>query len=112
MYPAWDDREARQAAAVAAIELGMGWFIKINRQARGWSLGDLAEQCSIPEGLLKLYEEGDLSIHDMNLGTLVDIAEAFDVVLRVDFTTFQVLAESSQRLCEDDLTVQPFQPHQ
>lgn len=105
--PAWKNPEFRQGYMEASITQGVAWQIRINREARGWSPAELAKHAGLEASTIAIYEDTEVDLGALSLGVLSQIAHAFGVVLRVDFTSYATLAQSSEHLTEADLYVPP-----
>lgn len=96
--PKWSDEEYRQAYMEAAVEQGVAWQIKINREARGLTQEELAKATGTGQSAISRAE--DPSYGAQSLEVLIKIANAFDCALSVKFVSYSQLAFDSERLGE------------
>lgn len=82
----------------AAVEQGIAWQIKINRELRGLTLEDLANVTGIDQSVISQAEDPCCGLQDLNF--LVKVAHAFDCALSVKFVSYSQLAFDSERLGE------------
>jgi len=61
-----------------AVETRLAKRLKLERDARGWSLADLAERSGVSRGAISKIERGESS---PTAGLLVRLADAFDLTL-------------------------------
>ena len=94
--PNWRDREYREAYMEAAIEQGIAWQIRINRQFRGLTQKQLAEAVGTGQSAISRLE--DPSYGAQSLDVLVKIAKHFDCALVVKFASYSELAYASERI--------------
>lgn len=85
--------EERAEFVAAHIEEGIPFQIRANRIARGWSQSDLGNVCGMKQTAISRLEGGEGGLP--NLGTLLRIAQAFDVVFAGRFMSFSELLEWS-----------------
>ncbi|MDO8369605.1 MAG: helix-turn-helix transcriptional regulator [Candidatus Nitrotoga sp.] len=97
----WADIEYRHLYMNAAIEQGVAWQIKNNRERRHLSQKALANCISTKQSAISRAEDPSYGRH--NLETLVKIANAFDCALQVRFVPYSQLAEDSDDLSPDAL---------
>jgi len=90
----------------AAIEQGVAWQIRINRQFRKLSQSQLAELIETQQSIISRFEDPEYGAH--SLETLKKIAKAFDCALSVKFISYGDLARESERLSEADQYAVPF----
>lgn len=82
----------------AAVEQGIAWQIKINRELRGLTQDELAKAIGTGQSAISRIE--DPTYGAQSLEVLVKIANAFDCALSVKFVSFSQLAFDSERLGE------------
>lgn len=104
--PEWKDREYREAYMEAAVEQGVAWQIRINRQKRGLSQKALASAIGTQQSGVSRLEDPEYGGH--SLETLVNIAKAFDCALAVKFISYSQLASEANRLTEGEQYAYPF----
>lgn len=92
----WGNSEYRHAYMESAIEQGVAWQIRINRERRGLSQSDLARLIGSKQSAISRVEDESYGRH--RLETLVKIANAFDCVLQVRFVPYSKLARDSEDL--------------
>src|SRR5690554_2415184 len=81
--PEWVDAEYRQAYAEAAIEQGIAWQIRANREARNLSQTELAKKIGTRQSAVSRLEDPEHGGH--TIPTLLKLAHAFDCALSVKF---------------------------
>lgn len=97
----WRNLEYRQSYMEAAIEQGVAWQIKTNRERRGLSQKELASRITSKQSAISRAEDPSYGRH--RLETLVKIANAFDCALQVKFIPYSQLAKDSDDLSPDAL---------
>jgi len=98
---AWADREYREAYADAAVEQGVAWQVKANREARGWSQKELASLIGTKQSAISRIEDPEYGSY--SLPVLQKIAHAFDCALIVKFAAYSHLALESVSLSPQKL---------
>ena len=74
----------------------MAYQIKAMRETRGWSQADLAKKASKSQSNIARLEDPDYG--KFSIQTLVELADAFDVWLSVEFVSFKTgLARTANR---------------
>lgn len=104
--PQWGDKEYRDAYMQAAVEQGVAWQIKINRQHRHMSQKALAVALGTQQSAVSRLEDPDYGCH--SLETLLDVAKVFDCALSVKFVPYSELAIDSENLSEADQYAAPY----
>ena len=92
----WADKEFRDSYAEAAIEQGIAWQIRTNREFRALSQKKLAEIIGSKQSSVSRMEDPEYGCH--SLSHLMKIASAFDCALLVKFVGFSTLARESEYL--------------
>lgn len=92
----WRIREYRHAYMDAAVEQGVAWQIKINRERRNLTQTQLAEGIGSKQSCISRSEDPSYGHH--NLETLKKIAHVFDCALQVKFIPYSQLAKDSHDL--------------
>lgn len=92
----WCDLEYRHAYMDAAVEQGVAWQIKINREYRNLTQKQLARDIGSKQPCISRAEDPSYGRH--NLETLTKIAHAFDCALQVKFIPYSQLAKESNDL--------------
>ena len=95
-YTKWRKVEYRHAYMGSAIEQGIAWQIRINREGRKMSQRDLASKIGSRQSAISRAEDTSYGRH--RLETLVKIANAFDCALQVRFVPYSSLARDSDDL--------------
>lgn len=102
----WTDVEYRHATMEAHIEQGLAWQIRVNREERGWTQSDLAHRMGTRQSAISKLE--DTEGGNVQLGTLIRAAKAFDCALVVRFVPWSVLASVVNDLHPDRLYAPSF----
>jgi len=102
----WQKTEYRHAYMEAAVEQGIAWQIKINRERRQLSQSKLAESIGSQQSAISRAEDPSYGRH--SLDTLVKIANAFDCALQVQFIPYSKLARDSDDFSPVTLYVSPY----
>lgn len=97
----WKKKEYRHAYMQSAIEQGIAWQIKINRERRSMSQSTLAEAIGSKQSAISRAEDPSYGRH--SLDTLVKIANTFDCALQVKFVPYSKLARDSHDLSAEAL---------
>jgi len=105
-YPKWRDTDYRRSYVVAAVEQGLAWQIRANRQSRNLTQEELAQKIGTQQSAISRLEDPTYGAH--SLDTLLMLAHAFDCALSVRFTSFSRLAEESADLSPLALVAEPF----
>lgn len=92
----WRTIEYRQSYMEAAIEQGVAWQIKINRERRNLTQTELASRIGSKQSGISRAEDPSYGRH--SLDTLVKIAHVFDCALQVRFIPYSQLAKDSDDL--------------
>ncbi|QHE88866.1 helix-turn-helix domain-containing protein [Hydrogenophaga sp. BPS33] len=91
----------------AAIEQGVAWQIRLNREFRGMSQRELAKLLGTQQSAVSRLEDPSYGNH--SLETLAKIAKIFDCALSVKFVSYSQLAYESERLGEAEQCAMPFE---
>lgn len=86
---------------VAAIEQGIAWQIRANREGRGWTQRELAERLETGQSAVSRLEDPEYGAQ--SLETLVRVAKAFDCALIVKLAPYSALAADSEDLSHEHL---------
>jgi len=97
----WKNAEYRHAYMEAALEQGVAWQIKINRESRKLSQAQLARCIGSRQSAISRAEDPSYGRH--RLETLVKVANAFDCALQVKFVPYSQLAKDSDDLSPEAL---------
>lgn len=103
----WVDQTYREAYAEAAVEQGIAWQVRINRERRGMSQAELARRMDTKQSAISRLEDPGYGAH--SLAQLQKVARAFDCALIVKLAAYSTLALESHHLSEDDLFVPGYQ---
>lgn len=76
----------RHAYVGAHARRGIAHQVRVMRQDRGWSQGDLAKKMGKPQSVVSRIE--DPAYGRLTMATLLGVAQAFDVALSVRFVSF------------------------
>jgi predicted XRE-type DNA-binding protein len=98
--PEWEDREYRKAYAIAAVEQGVAWQIRINRELRKMSQDELAEAMGTHQSAISRMENPEYGKYSIPM--LLKAADAFDCALFVKLVPYSALAYESEFLSEED----------
>lgn len=90
----------------AAVEQGVAWQIKINRQHRRLSQRALASALGTKQSAVSRLEDPEYGSH--SLETLLEVAKVFDCALSVKFVSYSDLATDSENLSEADQYAPPY----
>lgn len=105
----WEDKEYREAYMEAAVNYGLAWQIKSNREMRRMGKEDLYRRLKALNGKpcqIKILE--DAEIWGKRLRHLKALAKAFDCALLVKFVPYSKLAEEYKDLSPTDLFAAPY----
>lgn len=98
--PEWEDRESRKAYAIAAVEQGVAWQVRINRELRKMSQEELAEAMGTHQSAISRMENPEYGKYSIPM--LLKVADAFDCALFVKLVPYSALAYESEFLSEED----------
>jgi len=102
----WREKEYRDAYMVEAVNQGIAWQIKINRESRGLSQKKLASLLGTQQSAISRLEDPDYGAH--SLDSLKQVARVFDCALLLKLVPFSVLAADSEHLSPEDLFAAPY----
>lgn len=97
----WRDRESREFYVEAAVEQGLAFQIRVNREKRGWSQKQLARLMGTGQSAISRMEDPNYGAH--SLQQLIKLAHVFDCSLIVKLAGFSKLARESRSLTERHL---------
>ncbi len=90
------DRLFRREYVAEQARSGVAYQLKAMREARGWSQADLAKMANKSQSNIARLEDPDYG--KFSLQTLLELSDAFDVWLSVEFVPFNTgLARTSNR---------------
>lgn len=95
----WRDPEYRHAYMEAAIDQGVAWQIRVNREERGWTQAEFAKRIRSGQSAVSRLEDPEAG--GLRLSTLKKVAQAFDCALIVRFAPYSELARLSMDLGPD-----------
>ncbi|URL59636.1 helix-turn-helix transcriptional regulator [Luteibacter flocculans] len=102
----WRNEEYRKSYAEAAVDQGISWQIRINREMRGMTQRDLADRLSTRQSAISRMEDPEYGSH--SLARLKEVAHAFRCALLVKLVPYSALARESFLLAEKDLYVRSY----
>lgn len=105
-YVEWRDKAYRDAYMKEAVDQGIAWQIKINRERRGLSQKQLAATLKTQQSAISRLEDPNYGAH--SLDTLKEVARAFDCALLLKLVPYSALAEDIDHLSPDDQFAAPF----
>ena len=97
----WTDRESREFYAEAAVEQGLAYQIRVNRERRKMSQRELGKIVGTRQSAISRMEDPDYGSH--SIPKLLKVAHAFDCALLVKLVPFSMLAVEAEHLSEHDL---------
>lgn len=97
----WSDRESREYYAEAAVEQGLAYQIRVNRELRGMTQRQLATAMSTRQSAVSRMEDPDYGSH--SIPKLLQLAHVFDCALLIKLVPFSTLALEAKCLSEDHL---------
>lgn len=97
----WADRESREYYAEAAVEQGLAYQIRINRELRGLTQRELAATIGTRQSAISRMEDPDYGSH--SIPKLLQVAHAFDCALLIKLVPFSTLAREAKCLTEQHL---------
>lgn len=97
----WSDRESREYYAEAAVEQGLAYQIRVNRELRGMSQRQLAAAMGTRQSAISRMEDPDYGSH--SIPKLLKLAHAFDCALLIKLVPFSTLAYEAKCLSEEHL---------
>lgn len=104
--PGWlREQEDREAYLESCLEQDVAWQIRLNREARNMSQGDLADVVGTRQSSIARAENPSYGKH--SLAMLTKIAHAFDCALLVRFVSWQEFVRSASDTSPSALTVVP-----
>lgn len=106
LRPEWRDSEYRQGYMEAAVEQGVAWQLKINREARGISQVEMARLLGTKQSAVSRMEDPSYGVH--NLETLKKAAAVFDCALLVRFVSYSVLGREAECLSPGELYAESY----
>jgi transcriptional regulator with XRE-family HTH domain len=101
LQPEFQDEEYRRAYADDCLDTMIATQIKVLREQRGMTQGQLALATGMKQPRIPLLEDATYS--NWSINTLKRFAKAFDVALSVKFETFSKLIEDFENLSRESL---------
>jgi len=100
------EKEMRDAYVQAQTRVKLAHQIRSLRTQREWSQGKLGELLGKPQSNVSRLEDADVGKY--TLSTLLELASAFDVAVRVEFASYPDFLESTADLSPVALQVKSF----
>jgi transcriptional regulator with XRE-family HTH domain len=100
------DPQYRAAYAEAACHSALPYQIRITREQRGWTRGQLAAKAKVSLRTIVRYEEAELTV--IHIPTLCKIANALDVCAKVSLISYAQMERDRHRLGAKHLYVPPY----
>lgn len=100
-------KEFRDAYVVSHLSHGLAHQIRVLRTQRGWTQAELAEKLGIKMQSAVARME-DPSYGKLSLGTLLRLAQVFDVALSTRFVSFSQFLLEREDVSASNLRVQSF----
>ena len=97
------DPEYAQGYAEAHLETFMSAQIKVLREQNGWSQAELASKIGVTERTLRRMESVNFAYSAWNIKTLIKLARAFRLRLRVSFETYGALIQELDTMDRENL---------
>jgi|HubBroStandDraft_1064217.scaffolds.fasta_scaffold54381_3 transcriptional regulator with XRE-family HTH domain len=101
LRPEFQDEEYRHAYADECLSVMIATQIKVLREQREMTQGDLAEATGMKQPRIPLLEDSNYS--NWTINTLKRFAKAFDVTLSVKFETFSRFIADFENLSRESL---------
>lgn len=89
-------KAAREAFVEQSVSASIANQITALREQRGWTRAEFARRASKPQSVVTRLE--DPSYGRLNLQTLIEVANVFDVALQVRFLSFGEAVDSQTRM--------------
>lgn len=105
-FDEWREKAYRDAYMAEAVDQGIAWQIRINRESRGLSQKQFAAALGTQQSAVSRLEDPDYGAHSLAL--LKQVARAFDCALLLKLIPFSELAAETERLSPEDLFAAPF----
>lgn len=100
------NKELRHAWGKTRLYETLALQIRLNRQERNWSQGELAKKAGI--SLMSVWRLEHVRLGGWTINTLIKIAAAFDCALIVRFIAWGELIELVLNQSAENLIVKPF----
>ena len=104
--PKWKSKAYREAYADTAVDQGIAWQVRINRELRGLSQKQLAERLGTRQSAVSRIEDPLYGKH--SLPQLKKLAHAFGCALIVKLAPYSTLVRESASLTEKHLYAPSF----
>jgi transcriptional regulator with XRE-family HTH domain len=105
------DQEGRQEFLAARINSRIAYQIRALRNQRGWKQAEFARKLGKPQSNVSTrLENPDYDGH--KIGTLREVANAFDMALLVTFVDYGEFLSRTSDLSQESLEVDSFSPKQ
>lgn len=97
----------RHAFVKSQLRIGLPMMCRALRESRGWTQPELAREAGMSQPRISEIERpGE---RNLNLETLLRLAEAYDVALQVRFVPFRTFVDDSDNLSLQRYSVKPFE---
>jgi transcriptional regulator with XRE-family HTH domain len=101
------DKQYRHAFVKSQLRIGLPFMCRSLRESRGWTQPELAKEAGMSQPRISEIERpGE---RNLNLETLLRLAEAYDVALQVSFVPFRTFVDDSDAIRLDSFSVKPFE---
>ena len=101
------DKQYRHAFVKSQLRIGLPMMCRVLRESRGWTQPMLAKEAGMSQPRISEIERpGE---RNLNLETLLRLAEAYDVALQVRFVPFRCLVDDSDNTSLHKYSVKPFE---
>jgi transcriptional regulator with XRE-family HTH domain len=100
------NREYRAAYAEESVKTSLPFQIKAIREERNWSQQILGKKVNMKQNAISRLESAEYG--NLNINTLLRLADTFDCGLLVKFVPFSRLLEEFEDVSPTALSVQPF----
>jgi transcriptional regulator with XRE-family HTH domain len=101
------DKRYRHAFVKSQLRIGLPLMCRALRESRGWTQPELAKEAGMSQPRISEIERpGE---RNLNLETLLRLAEAYDVALQVSFVPFRKFVDDSDQIQLQGFSVKPFE---
>jgi transcriptional regulator with XRE-family HTH domain len=101
------DKAYRHAFVKSQLRIGLPMMCRALREDRGWTQPELAKEAGMSQPRISEIERpGE---RNLNLETLLRLAEAYDVALQVRFVPFRTFVDDSDSISLHQYSVKPFE---